>query len=72
MNPLADMKSVALTNWKHLQATDAMLLKKLKLFFMEYKTQCEKEKMPITSIFSFSHNVFKSLFPNGYHWVVKD
>ena len=28
-----------------------------------YKTLWEKEKMPVTSIFSFPHNVFKGLFP---------
>ena len=29
------------------------------------KTLWEKEKMLVTSIFSFSHNVFKSLFLQG-------
>ena len=48
-------------NWKHLQPTNLMLLKKWFLSQTGKKTMWEKEKMLVTSIFSFSHNVFKSL-----------
>ena len=39
-----------------------MLLKTFKFSFIGQKTLWEKKKMLVTSIFFFSHNVFKSLF----------
>ena len=48
-------------NWKHLQTTSWMLLKWWIIFWIEKKTLWEKEKMLVTSIFSFSHSVFKRL-----------
>ena len=37
----------------------------MKVFVTVYKTMWKKEKMLVTSIFSFSHNVFKRLhFPS--------
>ena len=44
------------------QNITSMLLKNCKLLWDGWKTLREWEKMPITSIFSFSHNVFKRLF----------
>ena len=37
--------------------------KKMDLSLTETKTLWEKEKMLVTSIFSFSHNVFKGFHP---------
>ena len=40
----------------------------IKTYFISLKTLWEKEKMQVTSIFSFSHNVFKRLFQ--HHCVI--
>ena len=37
----------------------------MKLVCNEKKKMCEKEKMLVSSIFSFSHNVFKSFLFRG-------
>ena len=50
---------------KHLQRTNQILLKLWILSWIGLKTLWEKEKMLVTSIFSFSHNVFKSFLFQG-------
>ena len=48
-------------NWKSLQTKISMLMKIAERFPNMSKTLLEKEKLLVTSNFSFSHNVFKSL-----------
>ena len=37
----------------------------MKFVLIGWKTFGEKEKMLVTSVFSFSHDVFKRFLPNG-------
>ena len=51
------------------------MVKTLNLSFMGVKTLWEKEKMLVTSIFSFSRNVLKGFIPRGLkscHCMIKD
>ena len=47
------------TNWKRLQTTISNLVKMAESTPNRWKTLWEKEKLLVTSNFSFSHNVFK-------------
>ena len=54
-------KFLTLPNWKTLQMTISNLMKMEESSSNRYKTLWEKEKLLVTSNFSFSHNVFKRL-----------
>ena len=52
-------------NWIHLQTTIYIWLKPLRSIFYGSENIVGKGEMLVTSIFSFSHNVFKSLLLHG-------
>ena len=64
-NPLPDDKFEALPNWKSLQIAISNLTKMVESYPSGKKTLWEKEKLLVTSNFSFSHSVFKSLVSQG-------
>ena len=61
LNPFPDNNFYTLPNWKSLQTTilNSMIIAESSP--KGYKTLWEKEKLLITSNFSFSHSVFKRL-----------
>ena len=65
LNPLPDDKFWTLPNCKNLQTTISNLMKMTECYPNRYKTLWEKEKLLVTSNFSFSHSVFKRLVSQG-------
>ena len=58
-------KILILSQSKVFQTTDVLWLYCYNFSFKQWKTLLEKEKMLVTSIFFFSSNVLKRLFPKG-------
>ena len=69
-NPLPDDKFKTLPNWKSLQTTISNLMKMAESYPNGLKTLREKEKLLVTSNFSFSHSVFKRLVSQGHQIVL--
>ena len=65
LNPLPDNEFQTLPNWKSLQTTISNLTKMAERYPNRWKTLWEKEKLLVTSNFSFSHSVFKRLVSQG-------
>ena len=63
--PLPNNKIWDLSKLEALADDKINVIEKLKIVIGRVKTMWEKEKMLVTSIFSFSHNVGKSLSPQG-------
>ena len=61
LNPYPNEKFYTLPNWKSLQMTISNVMKIAESSPNDYKTLWEKEKLLVSSNFSFSHNVFKRL-----------
>ena len=64
-NSLPNDKILDLTNFKAFAGGKLNVAKTMISSFDGLKTLWEKEKMLVTSIFSFSHNVFKSPISSG-------
>ena len=61
INPFPNEKFLTLPNWKSLQTTISNLMKMAESSLKVLKTLLEKEKLLVTSNFSFSQSVFKRL-----------
>ena len=53
------------SNINHCADNKIKVIQKFKICFGKKETLLEKEKVQVTSIYSFSDNVFKSLFSQG-------
>ena len=65
LNPFPNDKFYTLSNWKSLQ-TISDLMEMAENFPIGWKTLWEKEKLLVTSNFSFSHSVFRRLIPQTH------
>ena len=65
-NPLPHDKILRLPKLKAFTDNKLNVTQDIKVSFIGWKTLWEKKKMLVTSIFFFSHNVFKSLFPPAH------
>ena len=69
MNSLPNDNFLDWSKLKTFADDESNLVEKLNLFWQGYKTLWKKEKMLVTSIFSFSHNVFKSLLSKVHYLI---
>ena len=67
VNSLLNRKILNKSELKTFVAGNLNVVEMIFLSLIELKTLWKKEKMLVTSIFSFSHSVFQSL-PPPYHW----
>ena len=63
-NPLPDNKILGLPKWKAFADDKLNVTQNVKVVFHRLENIVGKEEMLVTSIFFFSHNVFKRLFPS--------
>ena len=65
-NPLTHGKFLGWSKILSIRNNEMMMAEKLKFVSGRVENIMEKEKMLVTSILSFSHNVFKGLFPQRH------